>query len=109
MAPNDSRQLSTTTNTRFCWLPTTPTDFQRLPPRELTPQPNSKALAALEDAHADLPHASAAVEASLLKAIKYGDVVQVNAALMLGASPNAVDAERDFTALMVRPEVINTC
>ena len=48
MAPNDSRQLPTTTNTRCCRLPLTPTDFHLLPSRELTPQPYSQALGGVE-------------------------------------------------------------
>ena len=41
MALNDFQQLLKTTNTRCCSLPMTPTDFQRLLSRELTPQPYS--------------------------------------------------------------------
>ena len=40
----DGLPLPTTTNTRCCRLPLTPTDFHLLPPRELTPQPYSKDL-----------------------------------------------------------------
>ena len=60
-----------------------------------------KAMAAMEEGADSVPHAMAAVEASLLRAIKDGDAVQVNAALLLGASPDARDKERDYTALMV--------
>ena len=41
MAPNGS--LLRLRTRAVCWLPLTRIDFQRLPPRELTPQPHSKA------------------------------------------------------------------